>query len=194
MKGATQSAEAAVAPDTTEGGTHATSGLAPGAAVLTLGASAVVIAMFIALDYALGITDFWVGFLFLTYWGGVELLKLERWPKCVLGSMVGLLAALGLQALPQMMGATVGFAVALGAIVVLVYCLLVGWWPIAVNTCAMLFLTVATIPVLQSGPGLLKLFPALGTGVAYFGAVALIVQMLTKRFAGKRPTRIRQQG
>jgi hypothetical protein len=185
MKSATPSAQAAGA---TEAGSHAGSGLSPAAGLLTLGAVAVVIAIFIALNHALGVTDIWVGFLFLSYWGGVEQLKLERLPKCILGSLVGLLAAYGLQALPELMGPGVGFALALGAIVVLIYCLIMGWWPIAVNTCAMLFLTVATIPAIQAGPGLLKLFPALGIGIACFAAVASIVQAVTKRSAARRST------
>ena len=171
-----------------EAGSHGGSSLSPAAGLLTLGAVAVVVAIFIALNYALGITANWMGFLFLTYWGGVEQLKLERLPKCILGSLVGLLAAYGLQALPELMGAGVGLALALGAIVVLIYCLIMGWWPIAVNTCAMLFLTVATIPAIQAGPGLLKLLPALGTGIAYFAAAASIAQAFTRRSAGRRST------
>jgi hypothetical protein len=183
MKSATPSA-ATAAPSAIEDGTHAAA-LTPVVGLLTLGGVMAAIGIFIALNYALGIADNWVGFLFLTYWGSVEQLKLEHLPKCILGALVGLLAAYGLQALPHLMG-TGGFALALGAVLVLVYCLIMGWWPIAVNTCAMLFLTVATIPMLQAGPGLLKLFPALGTGVAYFAVLAWIIQTLTKRSAAKR--------
>jgi hypothetical protein len=190
MKSATPAAQAAAAEAAApagaiEDGAHAAAALTPAVGLLTLGAVMAAIAIFIALNYALGITDNWVGFLFLTYWGSVEQLKLERLPKCILGALVGLLAAYGLQALPHSMGSA-GLALALGAVLVLVYCLIMGWWPIAVNTCAMLFLTVATIPMLQAGPGLLKLFPALGTGVAYFAALAWITHTLTKRSAAKR--------
>jgi hypothetical protein len=187
MKGATPSARAG-APGAAEGNSHAASGLSPAAGLLTLGAIAVVVAIFLALNHLLGITDIWVGFLFLSYWGGVEQLKLERLPQCSLGSLVGLLAAYGLQALPELMGPGVGLTLALGAIVVLIYCLIMGWLPIAVNICAMVFLTVATIPAIRAGPGLLKLFPALGFGIAYFAAVASIVQAFTKRSAGRRST------
>jgi hypothetical protein len=198
MKSATPAAQAAAAAPAAateaaapagaiEDGAHAAAALTPAVGLLTLGAVMAAIAIFIALNYALGITDNWVGFLFLTYWGSVEQLKLEHLPKCILGALVGLLAAYGLQALPHSMGSA-GFALALGAILVLVYCLIMGWWPIAVNTCAMLFLTVATIPMLQAGPGLLNLFPALGTGVAYFAVLAWITHTLTKRSAGKRGT------
>ena len=183
-RGATPSE--AGAPVAIEAGAGAASGLSPAAGLLTLGAVAVVIAIFIALNYALGIADNWVGLLFLTYWGSVEQLKLERLPKCILGALVGLLAAYGLQALPQLMGAGPGFALAIGAIVMLVYCLIVGWWPIAVNACAMFFLTVATIPAIQAGPGMLKLFPALGTGVAYFGVLGWITSAFARRSASKR--------
>lgn len=192
MKSATPAARAAApgaeaAAGAIEDGAQAAAALTPAAGLLTVGAVAAAIATFIALNYALGITDNWVGFLFLTYWGSVEQLKPEQLPKCILGALVGLLAAYGLQALPHSMGFA-GFALALGAILVLVYCLIMGWWPIAINTCAMLFLTVATIPMLQAGPGLLKLFPALGTGVAYFAALAWITLTLTKRSAAKRGT------
>ena len=184
MKSATPAA--LTAPAAIEDGGHAAA-LTPAVGLLTLGGVMAAIAIFIALNYALGISDNWVGFLFLTYWGSVEQMKLEQLPKCILGALVGLLAAYGLQALPPLMGLA-GFALALGVILVLVYCLIMGWWPIAVNTCAMLFLTVTTIPMLQAGPGLLKLFPALGTGVAYFAVLAWIIHVFTKRSASRRAT------
>jgi hypothetical protein len=197
MKSATAAAQSAApgaqapGPEAATGaiqdGAQAAAALTPAVGLLTLAAVAAAIATFIALNYALGITDSWVGFLFLTYWGSVEQLKLGQLPKCILGALVGLLAAYGLQALPHSLGSA-GFAPALGAILILVYCLIMGWWPIAINTCAMLFLTVATIPMLQAGPALLKLFPALGTGVAYFAALAWITHTLTKRSAAKRGT------
>jgi hypothetical protein len=187
MNSATPAAQAAAPAGAIEDGAHAAASVTPAVGLLTLGAVMAAIAIFIALNYALGITENWVGFLFLTYWGSVEQLKLEQLPKCILGALVGLLAAYGLQALPHSMGSA-GFALALGAVLVLVYCLIMGWWPIAVNTCAMLFLTVGTSPMLQAGPGLLKLFPALGTGVAYFAALAWIIQTLTRRSAAKRGT------
>jgi hypothetical protein len=186
MNSATPSA-ATTAPGAIEAGARAAAALTPAVGLLTLGAVMAAIAIFIALNYALGITDNWVGFLFLTYWGSVEQLKLEHLPKCILGALVGLLAAYGLQALPHLLGPA-GFALALGVILVLVYCLIMGWWPIAINTCAMLFLTVVTIPVLQAGSGLLKLFPALGTGIAYFAVLAWIMNTLMKRSAAKQGT------
>jgi hypothetical protein len=173
------------APGAIAAGAPAASGMKPAAGLLTLGAVAVAIALFIAVNFELGITDHWVGFLFLTYWGSVERLKLERLPTCILGALVGLLAAYGLQALPQLMGPG-GFALALGVILILVYCLIMGWWPLAVNTCAMFFLTVATIPTIQAGPGLSKLFPALGTGIAYFALLGWIISALAKRSASMR--------
>jgi hypothetical protein len=187
MNSSTSPADAAQR-NASEAGAHAAPALTPAAGLLTLGAVAVVIAIFIALNHALGISDNWVGFLFLTYWGSVEQLKLDRLPKCILGALVGLLAAYGLQALPHLMGRGAGLALAIGAIVALVYCVIMASWPIAVNTCTMLFLTVATIPAIQAHPGFPKLFPALGTGVAYFAVLGSITTALRIRSAGKRAT------
>lgn len=184
MKSATSPANA-VAPNPVEEGAQPASDLTRAAGLLTLAAVSVVVAIFIALNHALGITDTWVSFLFLTYWAMVEQLKLERLPKCILGALVGLLAAYGLQALPHLMGPGGGFALAIGAILVLVYCLIMGWWPIAVNTCAMLFLTVATIPAIQAGAGFLTLFAALGTGAVYFAVLSWITSALKNRWADK---------
>src|SRR4030088_137523 len=109
MNSATPSA-ATTAPGAIEAGARAAAVLTPTVGLLTLGAVMAAIAMFIALNYALGITDNWVGLLFLTFGGGGGRLKLEQLPKCILGALVGLLAAYGLQALPHSMGSAAGFA------------------------------------------------------------------------------------
>jgi hypothetical protein len=74
------------------------------------------------------------------------------------------------------------------AILTSVYCLIMGWWPIAVNNSTMLFLTVGTIPVVQAGAAFPKLFPALGIGVAYFAGLGWLVQVLMQRSASKQAT------
>jgi hypothetical protein len=168
-----------------EGGASAGARPTPAGGLLILGAVMAAIAMFEVIDYALGSADGWVGFLFLLCWGGIEQMKLEKLPSCIVGALLGLALCYGLQALPASMG-PVGWVLVGGAILASVYCLIMGWWPIAVNNTTMLFLTVGTIPVVQAGTGFPKLFPALGIGVAYFAGLGWLVQLLMQRSAGKQ--------
>jgi hypothetical protein len=184
MKSALPSKNAA-ASNATEGGASAAARPTPAGGLLILGAVVAALAMYEVIDYALGIADGWVGFLFLLYWGGIEQMRFEKLPNCIVGALLGLALAYGLQALPASLGLA-GWVLFGGAILASVYCLIMGWWPIAVNNSAMLFLTVGTIPVVQAGTGFPKLFPALGIGVAYFAGLGWLVQVLMQRSARKQ--------
>jgi hypothetical protein len=181
---ATPSTDAA-APIAIEDRPQGTAGLTAAAGLVKLGAVAAAIAIFFALHYAIGSAAGWVGFLFLFNWGGMEQMKFEKLPNCIVGALVGLLTAYGQQALPHLLG-PLGFALIIGVIGALVYCLLMGWWRIAVNNSAMLFLTVGTIPAIQAGTSILNLLPALAIGVVYFAALAWVVRALTRRSARKQ--------
>jgi len=168
-----------------EGGTDAAFKPTPGAGLLILTAVSVAIAMFITLNHALGIGDLWVSFLFLLYWAGLEKMQFEKLPRAILGALLGLALAYALQALPSLMG-TSGWVLVGAAILASVYCLIIGWWPIAVNDATMLFLTVGTIPVVQAGTGFPKLLLALGVGIAYFAGLARLIRVFTQRAARKQ--------
>jgi hypothetical protein len=144
-----------------------TQALSAGKALLMLGAIIVFVGLFIALNFWVGIEDFWAGFLFILYWSTIEQMKEDRLPHCIVGAIVGLLAAYALQTLPQILG-PYGLLIPMVAILVMIYCQLMGWVPVAVNTATMLFLTVATIPVLQAQGNFVSIFSGLGLGVAFF--------------------------
>jgi hypothetical protein len=184
MKDALPSKDTAVS-HAIEGGASASARPTPAGGLLILGAVMAAIAIFEVIDYALGIADGWVGFLFLLYWGGIEQMKFEKLPNCIVGALLGLALAYGVQALPASMG-PVGWVLVGGALLASVYCLIMGRWSIAVNNSTMLFLTVGTIPVVLAGTGFPKLFPALGIGVAYFAGLGWLVQVLMQRSASKQ--------
>jgi hypothetical protein len=162
----------------------AAAALTPGKGLLVLLGVVVLIGAFIALNHAFGIADFWVAFLFLLYWSSFEHMSLAKLPRCIAGALLGLLMGYLLQTLPVVMGPA-GGVIFLVAILVLIYCQLMGWFPIAVNMMAMLFLTVVTIPTVQTTANFPTLLAALGLGLAYFvGLVALsnfIKQRMAKR-------------
>tara|TARA_B110000444_G_scaffold213357_1_gene210141 strand:- start:1150 stop:1665 length:516 start_codon:yes stop_codon:yes gene_type:complete len=146
-------------------------------ALLMLIGIVVFVGLFITLNSLIGIHDFWAGFLFILYWSGVEEMKVERLPHCIIGAVVGLLIAYGLQMLPQKFG-PYGILIPLAAIFVIIYCQLMAWVSVAVNTATMLFLTVATIPTLQSNVDFLSIFGGFGLGVIFFVTLMIVVPRL----------------
>lgn len=145
----------------------ASAAMTPAKGLLVLAGVVVVVGGFIALNAALGIHEFWGGFLFLLYWTGIEHMKFEKLPACIAGSLFGLLLAYLLFALPQWLG-DIGGLVFLGLILVTVYCQIMGWFAVVVNMTAMLFLTVGTIPSVQSGADFAGVLAALVLGIVYF--------------------------
>jgi hypothetical protein len=78
--------------------------MTPGKGLLVLAGVVVVIGAFIALNHVLGITEFWVAFLFLLYWSSYEHMSFAALPRCIVGALVGLLYGFMLQTLPVVMG------------------------------------------------------------------------------------------
>lgn len=148
----------------------AAAGLSPLMGLLVVLAIAAVVVIFLLLSNALGIAEFWAGFLFLFFWAGIEQMRFERLNPSVVGATVGLLAAFALNQLPQLLG-TGGMALALAGIVLLVYCQVMGWLTLAVNNATMLFLTVATVPHLQAHGHFSQMFAGLFVGVIFFGGL-----------------------
>lgn len=142
----------------------------------------VVVAGFIALNTALGIHEFWTGFLFLLYWAGIEHVAWDKLAACVVGAVVGLLMAWLLFALPGWLGETGGL-VFLALILVAIYCQVMGWLPMAVNLTTMLFLTAGTIPAVQSEVNFSHAFISLGLALVYFISLVWIGRRLMARKA-----------
>ena len=145
-----------------------------------------VIAGFIALCGALGNSEFYGGFLFLLCWSALEHSKMEKLPHVALGAAFGIALGVALHQLTAgPLGATGGL-VFLGIILPVIYCQIMGWFPLLVNFTAMTFLTVATIPHIQAHGDFQDLVIALALGVAYFGAILAGVGWLTSRAQRKR--------
>jgi len=87
-----------------------------------------------------------------------------------------------LQTLPVALG-LLGGVIFLVAVLVLIYCQLMGWFPIAVNMMTMLFLTAVTIPSVQESANFINLFAALALGLAYFVGLVAVSNFLKQRMA-----------
>lgn len=158
------------------------SAMTPAKGLLVLLGVVVVVGGFIGLNAALGIKEFWGGFLFLLYWTGIEHGKFEKLPGLIVGSLFGLGLAYLLLALPLWLGEPGGL-VFLGLILVVVYCQIMGWLSLAVNMAAMLFLTVGTIPAVQGGADFAGALAALLLGIVYFGGLLWLAGRLQKKAA-----------
>lgn len=156
--------------------------LTPGKGLLVLTGIVVLVGSFIALNHALGIAEFWVAFLFLLYWSSIEHMSFAKLPHCITGALVGLLFGYMLQTLPVVMG-PIGGVVFLIAILALIYCQVMGWLPVAVNMMTMLFLTVVTIPTVQTNANFGVLLAALGLGLAYFVGLLAVANFVKQRMA-----------
>ncbi len=156
--------------------------ISPVKGLMMLVAVALTVVIYLAITHYLGILEFWAGFLWLFYWAGVEQMRFDKLYAAVVGSSVGLLAAFLLHAFPQIMG-TAGLLGALGLVVALVYCLVMGWVKNLVNNATMLFLTVGTIPHLQAGGDFLQMFCSLFVGIAFFGSLLWLGGLVGKKLS-----------
>jgi len=139
----------------------------------------VMVASFILLCVKLGNAEFYAGFLFLLCWSALEEGKLEKLPRAVFGSAFGLALGYSLHFFTTgSLGATGGYI--FGAFVLpVIYCQLMGWFPLLVNFTAMTFLTVITIPHIQQHGDFGKTAIALLLGIVYFGAILGVASRLS---------------
>lgn len=154
----------------TSGSTQEAAAMSPGKGLLILAAVVVVVGVFLALSHALGVGEVWAAFLFLLYWAGIEHAAIDKLGACIVGAALGLLMGYLLQTLPVVLGSA-GIVVFLGAVLLLVYLQIMGWALLAVNMMTMLFLTVTTIPAIQTNVNFTGAFLALAFGIAYFAGL-----------------------
>lgn len=158
--------------------------LSPSKGLLVLVAIIALVALFLTLSHLVNVVEVWAGFLFILYWAGLQHLQMDKLAPSVVGALTGLGLAYALYALPPLLGGA-GWAIVLGAVVVAIYCQVMGWLPIMINLATMLFLTVGTIPAVQQHAGLPNAFAALILGIVFM--VVLVVggqwtmQKLAKR-------------
>jgi len=153
----------------------------PARGLLILLAIIVVVGAFLVLTHALGLEEVWAAFLFLLYWAGIEHAAPERLPAAIIGAALGLMMGYLLQMLPLTLGVTPGILAFLVLVLVMIYCQVMGWVPLAVNLMAMLYLTVTTIPHLQSGVNFAGAFLALLAGIVYFAGLVLTAHWWKRR-------------
>lgn len=151
-----------------------------------LGAVILVISAFIALCSALGVHDFWAGFLFLFYWAGAERANLKRLLPTAAGAFGGLLICWSFVLLPQQLGETAGGLAVLGLISAVVYLLILGRLTTVINQSTMLFVTVGSIPAIQSNVPVSEMFNSLALGVIYFGLLAGLATWLARLKAAQQ--------
>lgn len=143
----------------------------------------VVVGIFIAINMALGLHQFWAGFLFLLYWAGVEHVAWDKLAACVVGAALGLVMAWLAAALPSSLGSA-GGVIFLILILGLIYCQVMGWLSLAINLSTMLLLTAGTIPAVQQSVNFAEAFICLGLAFIYFiGLVWLGTQVMAKKTA-----------
>lgn len=154
-------------------------GHAKAAAILL--AIVVIAAAHIGLAIALGVTEFWAGFLFLVAWAILEKMQVSRLPAAILGSaggaMLGYLATL----LTPDFGAGAAFGVSLLLILLAIYAILAGWLSTLINTNFMLFLNVMSIPHILQQAQAVDVAKGLATGIVFFGGLALLMAWINKR-------------
>ena len=73
----------------------------------------------------------------------------------------------------------------MGIILVVVYFQIMGWFALVVNFTAMTFLTVMTIPQLQTQGDFKLTALALALGVVYFGVIFFVVDKVQALMKGK---------
>jgi len=148
--------------------TKAAAGMKPMQALLMLPAVIVVIVGFIALNFAAGTHEFYIGFVFLLYWSSIEHSKMSALAPTALGSAFGLALGLVMSYLSATYGQTGGLMF-MAVVLPVIFCLMIGFLPLIINTAAMLMLTVATISHVQANANFTHMFMSLGIGVAFFG-------------------------
>lgn len=156
--------------------------LTPAKGLLALIGINVGVAAYVALCDMFGFTAHWTGFLFGLYWGAFEQMKPERLLASIGGPVLGLLLAYLLKFMPLWMG-PVGLGIAVVAIFFVLYCLLMQWLPLIVNSGTMLFLLVATIPEMQKHGDFMHMFACLAIGIAFLAGLYAILTRIQKRSA-----------
>jgi len=158
-------------------------------------AIAVVVIIYLALAHYFSIAEFWVGFLWLFYWAGIEGADLKKIDASIIGALVGMLVGFSLRILPVQLAdvvevVNVGLVMALALVVFLVYCSVMGWLKLLVNNATMLFLTVFTIVHIQEHGAFSSMAAALLLAVVFFGGLFWVGMFFKKRALIKAPSLI----
>ncbi len=130
--------------------------------------------------YILHLPSYFAAFLLFWYWASIQKSDFRRLPAALIGALVGICV---IWALRSLIGAFGTLGLVAGALLIILAILgeIMGWAPIALNPCTMLFLTVAGIPMLMQAANFLETMGALLVGTAYLGAIVWIAQKLAPK-------------
>ena len=167
-----------------ERGAPSHAGITPVKGLLVLAAVVVVVALYLILNYAMGLTESWAGFIFLVCWA-LSQMDVSELASCAVGAFAGVLVGYAIQTLPPVLGPA-ALAPILCLILAMVYCQIMGWLKLIVNLTTMTFLTIASMPVVQAHVSFPNVFATLAFGVGYFAGLVLIGRWFTLHAAAKR--------
>jgi hypothetical protein len=159
-------------------------GITPVKGLLVLSAIVVLVAMYLILNYAMGLTESWAGFLFLVCWA-VSQMDLSKLASCAVGAFAGVLVGYAIQTLPPVLGPA-AWAPILCLILAMVYCQIMGWLKLIVNLTTMTFLTIASMPLVQSHVSFPNVLATLAFGVVYFAGLVAMGRWFVTRAAAKQ--------
>ncbi|WP_428685455.1 hypothetical protein [Sphingopyxis sp.] len=157
-----------------------TSAMPGGKAAMVTGGVVLLIAGFIVLGFAFGLTPLYAGFLLLWYWGNVDMVEGRALLPLLVGACGGTATAWLLQ-YGAVHGGLAGVAPVLGLIVAAIYAQLRGWLPLLINRPYMLYLTVMAAPLLQAGESFAHVMAAIVAATLYFGGIVTAGRMVMAR-------------
>lgn len=145
-------------------------------------AAIVVVAVvgFILLAHALHLDPAYAGLLYFWYWAVVEDAKPRAMPSSLLGALLGV----GTASLLQMAVRShdpIGIVGVLLLIVAAVVVDVMKLLPFAINACFMLFLTLASAPLIQGSENFVAVVEAILLAAVYFGLIVLALGWLQTR-------------
>lgn len=170
--------------DTAQASGAAQPPLTPGKGLLALLAIIVLVALYLWLAHAVGVSEVWPGMLFVLYWAALEHVQMDRLVPSAVGALCGLGLAFAMQPLPQWLG-DAGWAVFLALILVAVYCHVMKWLTTVVNLAFMLYLTVGTIPAVQQHADHANAFAGLLFGIVFMVVLVGGGKWVVARRAGR---------
>lgn len=158
-----------------------------GKALIMLPVIAALIAGYIAIGGLLGIEALFAGFFFLLYWAGIRHADPKEYAPALLGGLSGLVLAWLLHMLPAKFGIA-GMTAAILMVFAAVYMQIRNSFPLVINLAFMLFLTLATVPILAQEADFVGMGAAILLSAGYFGGALFLVAKLGRgRTAATEP-------
>jgi hypothetical protein len=140
----------------------------------------VAVAGFILLAHALHLDPAYAGLLYFWYWAVIGKAKMRAMPSSLVGGLLGV----GMAALLQWAVQSHQPVAIIGVLLLIVVAIVVDVMrllPFAINGCCMLFLTIASAPLIQGHENLVVVVEAILLAAAYFGLIVAVLGWLQAR-------------